>query len=179
MKDPGIPDPCPHRSGQDRGEFLRPDRGAVELSGVPGSEYGRPGEYPRGLPRIGPKYTRPRSARPRRKINERQSAQFCHLAHCCPIAVCAVQAVSESSSTKLFAGHLGFAASDRGRPGSCARRRDIAARQTHRCGQCRCSLSDSARCALRRSSTPLASRKLSLSTWKLEISRDGADRNSR
>src|SRR3974390_2055576 len=63
-------------------------------------------EFPRGFPGIGPTDIRPRSARPRRKINERQSPQFRSLGHHCPIAVGAVHAFPEPRSTHLLPGYL-------------------------------------------------------------------------
>ncbi|OIQ67462.1 hypothetical protein GALL_509600 [mine drainage metagenome] len=70
-----------------------------------------------------PKEIRPRSARPRRKIDERQSAQFRPLGHYCLAAIGIVHALPESWSARVLAGHLLLAASDRGRSESRSRRR--------------------------------------------------------
>src|SRR6202790_4366923 len=49
---------------------------------------------------------RPRSARPRRKIDERQSAQFRPLGHYCFAVVGTVHALPEPWSARVLAGHL-------------------------------------------------------------------------
>src|SRR5258708_9795552 len=66
---------------------------------------------------------RPRSARPRRKIDERQSAQFRPVGYYCLAVVGTVHALPESWSARLLAGHLVLAAFDRGRSESRSRRR--------------------------------------------------------
>ncbi len=81
----------------------------------------------RGIPSCLPEDTsqgiRPRSARPRRKINERQSAQFRPLGHYCLAVVGTVHALPESGSARVLAGHLVLAAVDRGRSEPRSRRR--------------------------------------------------------
>src|SRR6202042_2785760 len=78
----------------------------------------------RGIPSCLPEDIRPRSARPRRKIDERQSAQFRPLGHYCFAVVGVVHALPESWSACLLAGYFVLAASDRGRSGARPRRRD-------------------------------------------------------
>src|SRR6195256_6807836 len=79
---------------------------------------------PSCLPKDATQGIRPRSARPRRKINERESAQFRPLGHYCPAAVGTVHALPEPWSARVLAGHLVLAAPDRGRPEPRSRRRD-------------------------------------------------------
>src|ERR1700712_3572989 len=71
---------------------------------------------------------RPRSARPRRKIDERQSAEFRALGYHCFAVVGIVHALPESWSARFVAGHLLLAAFDRSRPEPRSRRRDPGAR---------------------------------------------------
>src|SRR5712691_5169694 len=78
---------------------------------------------PSCLPRTLPKDIRPRSARPRRKIDERQSAQFRPLGYYCLAVVGTVHALPEPWSARLLAGHLVLPAFDRGRSESRSRRR--------------------------------------------------------
>src|SRR5713101_3037655 len=66
---------------------------------------------------------RPRSARPRRKIDERQSAQFRPLGHYCLAVVGIVHALPEPWSARVVAGYLVLAALDRSRPEPRSRRR--------------------------------------------------------
>src|SRR6185369_720772 len=79
---------------------------------------------PSWLPRDKSEDRRPRSARPRRKIDERQSAQSRPLGHYCPVAIGAVHALPEPWSTRVLDRYLVLAAFDRGRSRQCARRRD-------------------------------------------------------
>jgi hypothetical protein len=87
---------------------------------------GFPRDYPRAcvLKNLPAKDIRPRSARPRRKIDERQSAQLRPLGHYCFAAVGTVHAVPESWPARVLAGYLVLAAVDRSRRQSRARRRD-------------------------------------------------------
>src|ERR1700716_4647837 len=80
--------------------------------------------FPHGLPKDTTQGIRPRSARPRRKIDERQSAEFRPLGYYCFAAVGLVHALPESWSARLVAGHLLLAAFDRSRPEPRSRRRD-------------------------------------------------------
>src|SRR6202790_5168031 len=66
---------------------------------------------------------RPRSARPRRKIDERQSAQFRPLGHYCFAVVGTVHALPEPWSACVLAGHLVLAVIDRSRSKPRWRRR--------------------------------------------------------
>src|SRR6266480_1270196 len=75
------------------------------------------------LPPACPKDARPRSARPRRKIDERQSAQLRPLGHYRFAVIGIVHAVPEPWPTRLLAGHFVLAALERGRPESRSRRR--------------------------------------------------------
>src|SRR5579859_5297531 len=77
----------------------------------------------RGIASRPPKEIRPRSARPRRKIDERQSAQFRPLGHYCFAVIGIVHALPESWSARLLAGHLLLATADRGRSEPRSRRR--------------------------------------------------------
>src|SRR6267142_4061639 len=79
--------------------------------------------FPHGLPKDTTQGIRPRSARPRRKIDERQSAQFRPLGYYCLAVVGAVHALPKSWSARLLAGYLVLAAFDRGRSESRSRRR--------------------------------------------------------
>src|SRR5260370_25136902 len=80
--------------------------------------------FPRAYLKCLPKDRRPRSARPRRKIDERQSAEFRPLGHYRLAAVGTVHAFPESGSARLLAGNLVLATAERSRSEPCSRRRD-------------------------------------------------------
>src|SRR5665811_1073542 len=79
--------------------------------------------FPRACPRTPTQGIRPRSARPRRKIDERQSAQFRPLGYYCLAVVGTVHALPEPWSARVLAGYLVLAALDRSRSEPRSRRR--------------------------------------------------------
>src|ERR1700682_6686790 len=75
----------------------------------------QPTEDSRACPKDTAEGIRPRSARPRRKIDERQSAQFRPLGHYCFAVVGTVHALPEPWSACVLAGYLVLAVVDRSR----------------------------------------------------------------
>src|SRR5215212_6312319 len=76
----------------------------------------------RGIASCLPKDIRAAIARPRRKIDERQSAQLRPLGHYRFAVIGAVHAVSEPGPTRVLAGYFILAALERGRSEPCPRR---------------------------------------------------------
>src|SRR3989440_6621500 len=86
------------------------------------------GGFPRAYLKTLPKDIRPRSARPRRKIDERQSAQFRPLGYYCFAVVGIVHALPEPWSARVLAGYLVLAALDGSRSEPRSRRRNPGSR---------------------------------------------------